>query len=137
MKSLLLSGLAVLVLLGGGLLSSGCKKSASDPGFSGDWRLVRYTEGFSGRTILSPADSAVTLSLHLPDYTMKLNGNVYAYGNYSVITVQSVYNTSSSAIVFIGQTLYAVPQLISFARDTLNLSENAVDGNVFEYVKVF
>ncbi|HZE84480.1 MAG TPA: hypothetical protein VE035_09230 [Puia sp.] len=138
MKLPLLSGLILTVLLGGAILS-GCKKNneSVNSRLTGGWKLVLYSEGFSGRVILTHADSVYLLSMDGTDYKKTLNGNVYESGAYHISNVKNIYdqNVTGPAVVF-GGVNYPLPQLIELRSDTLFLTMNAIDGNAFEYVKL-
>jgi len=124
--------------LGAAVLSGGCKKSASvNAQLTGNWRLILYTQGFTGRVLYPHTDSVVVLSMDGVNYNRWLNGTVYETGTYKISNVKSIYNqqSSSPAVVF-SVTSFPMPQIIDLRHDTLDLSMNAYDGNSYEYVRI-
>jgi hypothetical protein len=130
--------LTLTLVIGAAILSGGCKKSSSvGSQLTGSWKLILYTQGFSGSVVHTHPDSVYTLSMDGFTYKKELNGSVYESGTYHISNVKSIYSqqSSSPAIVF-GGVSYPLPQVIGLRHDTLDLSMNAYDANSFEYVKV-
>jgi hypothetical protein len=143
MKPLLLAGLLFLLL-------GACKKNSPDGALSGNWKLVFYTTGLSGRTIYAGPDSVCIISLQGDhDYRKSLNGNIYEFGTYSISSI-TMGSETTPEILFNGETgplpdggpggpnRQAVNSGEGYQlnKDTLFLGWGVVDGGEFKYVRV-
>ncbi|TDX01935.1 hypothetical protein [Dinghuibacter silviterrae] len=121
---------------------SACKKHNGNPSLTGDWICAQYTIGFQGRTVELPRDSTLQLYLGADGLFAQYWQNSlsdtgsYVYQNVSPLAGGGSFKVP--ALVF--STFYRTPQtslvlLVSWAHDTLVLTTNGVDGNVYWYVR--
>jgi hypothetical protein len=119
------------------LIPAACKKN-NLKGTTGDWKLMLYSEGFSGRVVKIPADSLVILSLRGRDYQRTANRVVNEIGTYTIGNEETIFNIKMP-VLHLNPTPspnYPSPGLVvELVHDTLNLSMNAYDGNAFVYVR--
>jgi hypothetical protein len=136
MKTLLLSGLALLTCIFGGCL----KNMLSDSQLAGTWQLTTTSGGFSGRTIYSSyssPDSTYILSLQINHtYNRKLNGIVYESGTYNIMNLNSIADGKSMPAISFSGTSSLPRQVIQLNKDSLLLYENVYDGLEYKYLKI-
>jgi len=118
-------------------LAPACKKDGGPGNASlfGKWKMIDYTNGFTGQTIAIPADSSCYLLLTSDGtYGQQVKGTV-EFGTYNIIVVNSIFNRQSRAIQLTSPaTASGIPLLYEIHKDTLNLYMNVYDGNAYRYI---
>ncbi len=114
------------------LLPTACNKTNSSPGLIGAWKMVDYSQDGSNSAVAPPGDTAVLMYLFSNNRYLEVSaGSVVDSGVY-------VYDNISPMLILNSRKWLETspPFLVNLDRDTLSLSVNAGQRQVFRYIRM-